>query len=263
MTILQRNKYAECPLCGSIMFAELRTDDCSQHNLYNMALPRMITWMKCDTCGHIFTDGHFDANWLQDVLTTSQPDQVASFDARWRYLSATLIDRIAHWVRDGQWLDVGFGNGALLRTAREYGYDTLGLDLRKENVRLMKNMGYRAANVSIEEFASVKNDGELFSVVSMCDVLEHMPYPRTALEATTKLLRKGGALLISCPNMDTAEWRYMDTKFTNPYWQELEHYHNFTRASLVALVQEYGFTQVSYSVSMRYKSGMELIFIKH
>ena len=46
---------------------------------------------------------------------------------------------------------------------------------------------------------------------------------------------------------------------TPPYWAEIEHYHNFDRASLYKLLAECGFEPVSYGVSDRYRCTMEVV----
>ncbi len=47
-----------------------------------------------------------------------------------------------------------------------------------------------------------------------------------------------------------------------PYWMELEHYHNFGRKRLYSLLHDQGFKPVNYSVSQRYRMGMEIIVVK-
>jgi hypothetical protein len=49
----------------------------------------------------------------------------------------------------------------------------------------------------------------------------------------------------------------------NRYWGEIEHYHNFSRGRLYALLKEHGFQPVEYSVSERHRAGMEVIASKH
>ena len=48
-----------CPLCGECGFAVLRTGDCSRHPLYRPVVAPVMTWMRCEPCGHVFTDGYF------------------------------------------------------------------------------------------------------------------------------------------------------------------------------------------------------------
>jgi hypothetical protein len=65
--------------------------------------------------------------------------------------------------------------------------------------------------------------------------------------------------MVSCPNLDCGSWRKADAEGNNPYWAELEHHHNFSRASLMRLLAEEGFIPLDYSISTRYKSCMELL----
>ena len=96
----------------------------------------------------------------------------------------------------------------------------------------------------------------------MADVLEHVPFPRRSLAAVHRMMRPGGALFVSMPNMDSIIWRVLDATGTNPYWGELEHYHNFTRARLVRLLESQGFKFAEYNVSERYRTCMEVIALK-
>ena len=158
----------------------------------------------------------------------------------------------------GRWLDVGFGNGSLLFTAEEWGFTPVGLDLRKDNVAMLKSLGYEAHCAPIE---SLDGDGR-YDVVSMADVLEHMPFPKTGLNAARRLLRPGGALFLSMPNMDSMVWRLLHANKINPYWGEIEHYHNFTRRRLCDLLDEQGFEAVAYHVSERYRVCMEVVALR-
>jgi predicted SAM-dependent methyltransferase len=90
-------------------------------------------------------------------------------------------------------------------------------------------------------------------------VLEHMPFPRQGLAAAYRLLTPGGVLFVSMPNYNCAAWRLLDRANANPYWGELEHFHNFARERLYALLEEMGFGAVHYAISERYRICMEII----
>jgi 2-polyprenyl-3-methyl-5-hydroxy-6-metoxy-1,4-benzoquinol methylase len=225
-----------------------------------------MNWSKCGGCGHVFTNGFFSGDAAEFLFAKGQEGQKVHVNEQERWLASQLIDKAAaprepFNAPSPSWLDVGFGSGALVMTAQEYGYNTHGLDLRGDNVKALQKLGYMASCQTIEEFASTQ-DKESLNVISMLDVLEHMPFPGAALDVAYKLLRFDGALIVSCPNMDTAVWRAMDSANANPYWVEIEHYHNFTRKRLAALLEDHGFSPVSYHVSPRYKSCMEIIAMK-
>jgi len=169
-----------------------------------------------------------------------------------------MIARVARHISSGEWLDVGFGNGSLIFVADEFGYTASGIDLRHESVAALQHFGFEAYCTSVEQ---LDRPGQ-YSVVSMADVLEHMPFPKKGLDAAHRLLRPGGALLVSMPNMDSTLWRALDAQNTNPYWGEIEHYHNFGRSRLYALLQEHGFTPAEYGVSERYRACMEVVALR-
>jgi 2-polyprenyl-3-methyl-5-hydroxy-6-metoxy-1,4-benzoquinol methylase len=225
--------------------------------------------MACGGCGHIFTDGFFEGEAATILFSDGQKSQQVQVNEQERWTASMLIDKVAapqevFTLPSPSWLDVGFGSGALVMTAHEFGYETVGLDLRMKNVDALMKLGFIAYGMSLEEYVGrgVSNVHGQYNVISMLDVLEHMPFPRTALDAAHSILTDDGVLVISCPNTDTAVWRELNMKNANPYWVEIEHYHNFSRKNLSLLLEAHGFIPVSYHVSPRYRTCMEIICAK-
>jgi len=88
-----------------------------------------------------------------------------------------------------------------------------------------------------------------FDAVVMTHVIEHVPDPLPLLVTCRNLLRPGGKLIVTCPNVDAygrrrygASWIALDPP---------RHEHLFTRASLVALVRAAGFRSVAARTSIR------------
>jgi len=96
----------------------------------------------------------------------------------------------------------------------------------------------------------------------MMDVLEHIPYPRQALRKAAQVLRPGGLIVLSMPDLACSSWKVMDAAKLNPYWLEIEHYHNFSRDRIVALLAESGFEVVDFAIPGRYKAQMELYAVR-
>lgn len=93
----------------------------------------------------------------------------------------------------------------------------------------------------------------------MADVLEHVPFPKDCLAAVHKLLNKDGITLISMPNSDSILWQAMNKMNANPYWAEIEHFHNFGKDRLYRLLKECGFEPLRYGISERYRACMEIV----
>lgn len=252
-----RTAYDACPLCDGRVSVPLRSADCTKHALWREGLPAVVNWLSCDGCGHVYTDGYFEGAALEFLFAETQRSQTPGYEIEsQRYVSSAMVERViaAHGSARGRWLDVGFGSGSLLTTAEEYGFTVAGIDLRESSCAPLRALGYDVQCTPLDGLLKYNQ----FDIVSLADVLEHTPFPRMTLELCAAQLRPGGTLFISMPNADCFAWRALDIANANPYWQELEHYHNFGRKRLERLLSLHGFEPNSYAVSRRYRVGMEL-----
>ena len=175
----------------------------------------------------------------------------------WRPICAQMVSTVSD-IRggySGKWMDIGFGNGALLLVAQEFGYTATGVDLRKDGVRALKPY---VNDVRYEDFFNIDEFGE-YDVISMADVLEHLPFPVKMLTHAKSLLNENGLLFVSLPNFESPIWEILHDNKKNPYWSELEHFHNFSRERLYALLEDNGFQPCHYGISRRYRACMEVI----
>ena len=248
--------YKNCPLCESSNFHKSVVGDCSEQQLYNPIIPPEMQWMDCEDCQHQFINGHFTDEALAVIFsTTPEHTQVGHNLEAGRLMAARIIETVMPYKSDGPWLDVGFGNGVLLFTAKEFGYEPIGVDLRKDGVATLKAEGIQAHCDLVQNIEFEKP----MSVVSMMDVLEHIPYPKEVLRHVHSIMDKNGCLLVSMPNSESWLWKVWSKQGKNPYFNTIEHFHNFSRTRLVSLLEECGFIFKKYGVSERYRSGMEVV----
>lgn len=253
-----RTPYEHCPLCeGSDIPYQIEAK-VSEHPLYTSALPPTVKWRSCSDCGHVFTDGPLSPEARDIVLSSMMPHQQVGNEADTRRIvAARIVERVARHVSGGNWLDVGAGHAALLFTAAEWGYEVIGADLRIDNVEMLLKLGFKAIWNDLEDLDTV----ESFNVISI-GAFEQTAFPKRALAAAHRVLKGGGALVLSMPNMDTVVWRILNASGANPYWGEIEACHHFTRDRLVKLLETHGFRLAEYAVSERGPSCMDVIAIK-
>ena len=248
--------YTACPLCDCEDMSFLLSMPCGHHPSYRAGMVPEMHWQTCDRCGHVFRNGYFTDEAAAQIFTLDYPTLAVGHDLEtWRNISARMIERVVPFRRRGSWLDIGFGNGSLLFTAAEFGFYPIGCDLRSKSVEAIQQLGVEAYCADVNELVL----DHAVSVVSMCDVLEHIPYPKGALETTHRLLEPGGVVLVSMPNFENMLWRVLDMNAVNPYWSEVEHFHNFSRTRLYELLEETGFEPVAYGISERYRACMEVV----
>jgi protein O-GlcNAc transferase len=262
-----RRLYENCPICGGTLGRAIGSYDCTGYPHHSEQLPKSLTWLSCLRCGHIHTDGYWTAEGLQLLLAQAHDGQFAdtNFDQKrfvWAPVVQAVIDLLEapELIFEGQltWLDIGCGDGALVMTASEFGFNALGLDVRKETVQRILALGYKAIEC---DFLNMSVSDPI-DVVSMTDVLEHLPFPIPSLRKAHHVLKPNGVLLLSCPNTESVSWQAMDRARSNPYWVEMEHCHNFSRRLLTSVIRDCGFLPLRYSVSQRYKAGMEIFALK-
>lgn len=234
--------YHSCPLCGSKNQRHIHSADARKHSLYSGFMEPILNWLQCKDCLHIFTESY----WEGMVFSKSHDNQkfFANYEHQ-RYVASRIIE----WTEKmppAKWLDIGIGNGALALTAREFGFIVEGIEARK--------IDSDTYGVEIVD----KMSG-LYGVISMMDFLEHMPYPKVQLREARKHLMSDGILLLSMPNSDSPLWKSWGDD--NPYWWEIEHYHNFSRTRLYDLLRECNFKPIKYRVSERYRAGMEVLAV--
>jgi hypothetical protein len=173
-----RIAYAACPLCESTDIPYHIEAVTTRHAIYKPALPKTMKWRNCAACEHVFTEGHYTPEMCAVIFSDTNASQRVGHDLEnQRKVSARIVERVAQRMPSGDWLDIGFGNGSLLFTAQEWGYTPVGVDLRKANVEALQKLGMEAYCRPFEEL----DCAERFSVISMADVLEHMPFPKLAL----------------------------------------------------------------------------------
>ena len=137
----------------------------------------------------------------------------------------------------GRWLDVGCSAGFVLAAAREAGFEVYGVELEAAAVAFAQQV-LTLPNVVCGTLEAQCYPADFFDVVSLYDVIEHVPdLNRTAAELA-RILKPGGVLEIRTP--DVAHWsRPRDLA----RWKEIkpsEHLYYFSPDTLTRLLTQHG-----------------------
>ncbi len=260
---LYQKPVESCPLCKGQRFIRVKEESVTGHKLYQDWMLPQIAWAGCVDCSHVFNRHCFTEEGFRKLFDKPALDSEcpAKRPQRDRLIMARLIERAWLYIPvpceqcNVRWLDIGFGNGALIATAEEYGYDVMGIDTRPNAVEELRAQGYAAGFFGLMDFRPLGCSG--YDVVSMLDVLEHIPDPAAAVKHVyAELLKPGGTFIVSTPNMECDDWRRGGAE---AYWREVEHLHNFSRRSLMSLLRGEGFSILHYHPSERYIAGMEIV----
>jgi SAM-dependent methyltransferase len=139
----------------------------------------------------------------------------------------------------GPALDIGCGQGELVRLLQADGYDAEGIDVSPEQVALAQAAGVRAVRQGDFGAALAARAGEL-GLVTATDVLEHLGKDEilATFDSVARALMPGGVFVARVPNAVSplgGHIRYGD--FTHEAW--------FTVASVRQLAGAVGFASVA------------------
>jgi 2-polyprenyl-3-methyl-5-hydroxy-6-metoxy-1,4-benzoquinol methylase len=139
---------------------------------------------------------------------------------------------------DARFLDVGCGAGAFLPVAEDLGYQAQGIDPDPEAVEAARALG---RNVSTGLLPNPDLAPESYEQITFNHVLEHLPRPLDTLVQAHHLLKPGGRIWLSQPNLQAIGLaRY------GRDWRGLEpprHLALFDKRSLLKLLEKAGFVR--------------------
>lgn len=142
-------------------------------------------------------------------------------------------------------LDVGCADGDVGRLLQETGNRVSGLDRDAEAAEKARADLERVVVADLDTSSLLDHfEAASFDVVVLADVLEHLREPERALREATELLREGGRLVLSVPNVAHGALRLALLQgrwtYTAAGLLDRTHLHFFTRTSLLQLLEGVG-----------------------
>lgn len=226
-----------CPVCDS-----------NQRDLYTKVFG--FPYFNCNSCNHLYS-GYVPSNdaikglYHQDKNNEKVESAQREIYANEKYFEKRLNEIAypkAKFASDainerGLWVDLGAGVGDLLLSARNLGWDTLGYESDKEQVRFAKKKGvdmiekYLDLLSPLQELRSAK-------IVSLINVLEHLENPKKTIINISKSINRGAYFMFEVPRFPSissfANKCFPETSARNIY--SPDHLHLFSDNSIKVIL---------------------------
>jgi ubiquinone/menaquinone biosynthesis C-methylase UbiE len=192
-------------------------------------------------------------------------DYSAERDYRLRLFEQKLSLVRKYAPERGRLLDVGCAAGYFLEVAKERGYEVYGVEISDYIAeRIDKSLKSRVFVGQLEEAGFQENS---FDVVTMWDVLEHMPNPLQTLRETSRVLKPGGMMFVETINTACLNSRLLGDRW--PLYRPPFHLFYFSIRTLTELIDKSGLEVVAvepiqtYSPIHRHKPIRYFGFLQH
>jgi SAM-dependent methyltransferase len=201
---------------------------------------------RCDGCGLLFLHPLPDPGEMQGFAEAEYSGGAYEEYARARDLKmATFRDRCAvieRYVPRGRLLDVGAACGFMIDVALESGYDAYGVEFSAAAIAQASD---EAQPRIFQESVDALDTASLgvFDLVTAFDIVEHSLAPIGFLRSLTRLLRPGGFVVLSTPDVDHFLRHVMRARW--PHLQPLQHTYLFSRESMRLALAQSGLELVS------------------
>ena len=232
-----------CEVCGGGAMAPLAAE-----NGYD--------WVRCEACGFASLSPMPDgaaAGELQgpEVARDYIRTLTAKADSKMRR-SRRRVRHLGRRMRGPDMLDVGSNIGCFVEAGREIGLRAVGLDINPDLVAFARER-YPACEFVHGTLEEADLGGRRFDGVYTSEVIEHVVDPNAFLAGIFRLLKPGGVLYLTTPDLRGYRRR------RPPGWAPLgapDHKLYFTPENMRRMLTKHGFSDIRFRFNT--KPGIKL-----
>jgi len=214
-----------------------------------------FTMVRCPSCGLVFQEPqpteadlaktyYHDEEWTKMVLGPLRPKLIERASSQLEMLSESGLHPAG-----GRLLDVGCSSGTFMMLAQRAGWKAVGVELGEVTAQAARDQGLDVRTGTLSDVVD-ELEPSSFSLITFWDVLEHVRDPRQELALAQRLLRPGGAIVATMPNVAGLypQMTYRLIAQTTGSWEYPElpvHLYDFSPATIRRLLHTIGFSDVS------------------
>lgn len=205
--------------------------------------------VECASCGLAYIDNPPTAEALARHYSAAAGyhdalrDPTSRAYAEMAAVATQHLKVVTRSATHGRLLDVGCSTGLFLDQARAAGFDVRGVEFSAASADFARErFGVEVATGALADVALAR---ESFDIVTMFDVIEHVPDPSADMRTAYNLLKPGGLFVVSTPDIDGLFPRasLLVARLIDhwPHAEPPSHLFQFSKKTLAAMLRKTGF----------------------
>jgi len=241
-------EYRDCPCCGrndsDVAFQSImKPDDFDVLLDYSMEEYDSREWgryVKCRNCHLIYMNPLERASKTNEYYRRAKNTHAPIVRDSCLRTAQSQLRLIEKHAGGPDLLDIGCAQGFFLFNACKAGYTGKGVEMSQEAVEYARNEF--GLDVEAQPFEELRFGATRFDVVTLWQVLEHVPYPLMMLREVHRILRPGGLVVVSTPNIGG-----IPAKILRKKWWDIKrlHINQFATKTLTHVLRNAGFRNIS------------------
>ncbi len=175
---------------------------CNQRSNRVIYTDGAIKLRRCSACDLVFTDPMIavDPTYYQEHVVYAHKTISDAQGERAHLDSRRIAWMEALTKRGSKTLDIGCGSGAFVACSRDAGRDAYGIDFNDREISLGRTAFHLDGFLMTSDVLSMPDEWSGFDLITMFEVIEHLPNPKQMIQEVHRRLKDGGYLVLSCPN---------------------------------------------------------------
>lgn len=202
--------------------------------------------VRCTNCNLVYLLDVPPAKELSELYSKSFFTSSSKFGASKNSPGSINARKRIDWIlefpgiKTGAWLDIGCATGDFLLAATPFVGELYGNDVSTYAIKIGGQRGLN--NLREGDFASLKYPTENFDVITMWDLIEHVPDPKLTLAKAYQALKPGGYIVLSTGDVES-----LAARITGRFWHLMIpplHIYFFSKRTIRRYLESSGFKEI-------------------
>ena len=250
-------EYRNCPSCGendyTVLFeSNMKDGDFREEvdTVYMLPGDKYARHVKCRNCHLVYVNPIEGNGRISEDYSQRKSNDASIIRGSRLKAAESQVQLVKKHSCGANLLDVGCGEGFFLFYASRMGYAVKGIELSQDAAEYAKKEF--DLDVEAKLFEEARLQDNYFDVVTLWQVLEHVPQPLVILKEVHRILKPGGLVMVSTPDFGGVPANILRRRWWNI---RRLHINQFTTGTLKSTLGNAGFRDVS---SFCYKEHISL-----